>query len=248
MDEQKNLELRLLEQVMTALAGVFPDVTPEASERPDFLFLEDTRVLGVEVTEYSQGDTPQGSPLRERQAVRRRICGEAAQEFARRHPDGPSVRVDVHFDGETPPHDLAVPLVELVEGHLPGQGKSTAIAAKPGQPLLRGWAWRVSIFNYEPIGTSHDWYPFDSGSLGWSQAEIQAFIDAKAKKVSDYLDRCDEVWLLIAALGDGIATTLLKPWGGEERLEYYGYGFGRVFILDSATAKAWELRLATGSV
>ncbi len=55
------------------------------------------------------------------------------------------------------------------------------------------------------------WSSVDAGFVSVPAIELQELLASKNAKVSDYLQRCDEVWLLIVADGGYISSTADLP-------------------------------------
>jgi hypothetical protein len=60
------------------------------------------------------------------------------------------------------------------------------------------------------------WSSIDAGFISVPATELQQLIEVKNEKVANYLQRCDEVWLLIVADGGYISSTADLPEDTEQ--------------------------------
>jgi len=75
------------------------------------------------------------------------------------------------------------------------------------------------------------WASIGAGLISVSAPELQVILTSKSLKVREYLQRCDEVWLLIVADGQYISSTgeLLPE---ETQSSQYQSAFQRVLFYD----------------
>lgn len=235
IDRRKREKLFL--ELLDEKYGPFPK--PEHTDRPDFLISFSDHVLGIECTEIHTENKVNGIPLKQHESIKERIV-EKAKQLAIKQKLSP-VSVQVSFKGTIEKYrEKKVPseLLRIIKDNYPPAGQQVEIRGLESSHLLPDEIRRLVITS---ILGKHHWYVVDSG---WAQtnftAQLQAIIDSKTEKLTNYLKRCNKCWLIIAAVGHG-PSSFYDP--SKKMLEHiYSSPFKRVFFMEAFSKYITELK------
>ena len=223
--------------------GAFPQLARgsiEEGEKPDCLLVTADTRIGLEHTSLFH----HGPQVRAREANESLVAALAQRSAESRGCPPLLVFVDLSLNAAiTKPRlkALADELADLVLSHLPDAGECvemglewprlsllpvelvTLRAARPGR--IRTGIWQPSR-----VGI----VPFDFRDT------LQREVSSKDGKVSTYLQRCDECWLLVVATGD-VPSAFVDVNGGVQDAVFQ-FSFQRAFFLDAFGKYAFELR------
>ncbi len=212
MNHKKALERSFLAEVK-AIYPDFPSGAIANMERPDFLVSGEPHITGIEVVRYlrRQDKGHGGSAEHPNETLRQQIADEARREFESSRSDPLMVQFLWHSDrslrkADVP--DLAASAVNLVEQYVPqALFDSTRIAGT--QLMDTALQVFVSSISVTRVRNKQQalWSSIDIGFVSVSASELQELIASKNAKVPDYLQNCDDVWLLIVAYGGRISST-----------------------------------------
>ena len=234
MERKKALERRFLEEVAT----IYPDL-PSGSvietERPDFLISSDSRVTGIEVVNYVRGQGSGGSDHRRNEVLWRQIADEARRIFESNNSDPLMVHFSWHsnrYPRKADVPEIAANVAETVERYVPNAVfERTQISGDNFlHTLANMYLDSIHITRVRNTGQAI-WASIGAGFVSVSAPELQSILTSKNSKVREYLQRCDEVWLLIVADGQYISSTgELLPEGTPS--SQFQSAFQRVLFYD----------------
>jgi hypothetical protein len=196
------------------VAAIFPDFPPGTivnTERPDFLISGGSQVTGIEVVNYVRGQDSGGSDYRRNEMLWQQIADEARREFESNHSAPLMVHFLWHSDRYLRKADvprMAVSAAKIIAVHMPQNiFESTRIVGDKlvGTPLHA----LVSSIRVTRVRNRRQasWSSIVAGFMSVTTNELQQLIASKSINVPEYLQRCDEVWLLIVADGSYISST-----------------------------------------
>ena len=216
MNDKKALERSFLAEVI-AIYPDFPSGAIAETERPDFLVSGESHITGIEVVRYlrGQGKDRGGSADRRNETLRQQIADEARCEFESSHSDPLMVHFLLHSDRHL--RKAAVPDIAARAAKIVGQYKPQILFGRiriAGNELLdtalQAFVNSISVTRVRNKQQAL-WSSIDAGFVSVPASELQELIASKNAKVPDYLQRCDEVWLLIVANGGYISSTAELP-------------------------------------
>lgn len=241
---KKHVEAWRLERFKTFVAD-FPDGRIESTEEPDFLVHGANRVVGIELTDLHR-ETPRGQvPEQAREAMRHRVVARAQELYAKR--DLPPVLATFLLDDrilikKTEVEGLAKEYADLVADNVPAANAGTELPQDYDDYLtMPSLVHKLMVRRFDVVTRSMftcpgaTWVP----TLGFK--DIERTLASKEPKVSAYRRRCDEVWLVINADMESMAT-----WFEIESsiLEHaFHTAFDRVFLVEHFRGKAHELHV-----
>jgi hypothetical protein len=238
---QKNEEIRLVEQMRRGLDGT-PAGQIEPADEPDVYIATSDRRIGIEVTELHQSPGAGQAPRRRQESERSGIVGRA--RVLADASGMPVVDVAVHFNESIPINKsdrrrIVSELVRLVAAHLPGSEGSVTVDLWRQHSNSLPWIRTVRLFR-DGFLTKHHWSVPDSG---WVQMdfrpELQATINEENSRHARYTQHCDECWLLIVASG-GRPSGLFEA-SDETRSHLYCSLFARTFFMEAFSGTLLEL-------
>jgi len=200
----------------------------EQKESPDFLVEFEGKTLGVEITElYSQkkinGLLPRGRE-KERQSIVERALKKAIDDNL------PPLNVQVIMSDSIPKGRskfLSEYLYRKVKKYKPNYGESVSLH---DFLVLPEEFHCISIRNYECFKNPY-WFCSETAFVREDfYDEIKARIDEKEKKLNEYLKKCDECWLIIAALG--ISGSSSYEYGPKMNSYVFQTNYPKVFFVE----------------
>jgi hypothetical protein len=209
---QKEREHYYLEKAQAAYPDL-PQGTAMSTESPDFLFQSESKLLGIEITDFVRR-VKRDSPLSLRtvENLHAMVALQAKAIFEAKY-DIP-LWIALHWDDRFRFSKKDVPrvasqLIDVIEKDIPREiyeGTSFNWDSHGDFPIFEA-LHRISVRRLKDR-TKGVWAEVESGFIGGTIADIQEIVDAKEPKVQSYLTKCDEVWLLIIADGTHISSTL----------------------------------------
>ena len=191
----------------------FPPSDPVRSESPDFLFPTPAGILGVEVTDFVRGLSSSSVTMRTLDYLRMRVAVDGKTKFEAKHQI--PLWVGLHWNDrykfkKRDVDRIGSQLVSLIETHIPlapYESVSFDIDDSDIEAPIFDALPRISTTRLKD-GSRGSWAAMEVGFIGATAADIQAVVNQKEPKVSSYLSRCTEVWLLIVASGVHISSTV----------------------------------------
>jgi len=215
------------------LFPLFPNQEFLHDDKPDFLVLTTTHLLGIEHSEVLIDDNYK-MQLRAKESQQEDIISKAQQEYAKLRKT-PPVKVIFGFGNYTLMEikdrlALAKTIACYVHNAVgeitdPKQSKNVEIP-KANIPEELRYA-TISILKE---GSKHFWRCNRSGWVVEDCRELlQKTIDKKNEKFNNYMEKCQECWLLLVA--DLKPSSFISP--NQETLDYeFTSRFARTFFLD----------------
>lgn len=197
------------------------EISDDHKEKPDFIVLSGNRKIGIELTQQHRESGKKKYSMQEAVAIRHRICDVACAHYERLN--GPVVDVLILFNEREPINksqigEIGSAIADYVKEKAP----------PPGQVITgefsgnRRYKWFNTIHSIRILGmppplsrvkdTSCFRHP-EGGYLPTLNSELLlATLKDKDDKVGSYLQKCDEIWLLIGLnVGMSISTHFMQP-------------------------------------
>ncbi len=216
--------------IVTEFAQVyveFPTGPISDSEEPDFLVGN----IGVEVTRFMHGQGLQGgSKVREGEELRKRVITRAQDQFEAICTTPYYVSLVWGVRNQIQFNDVELLATELAKLIMDCTKQGTAKNAKVewhqlvNTPLFQVISW-VSV---TAIGKKGFWAGAEAGWVEISYDPLKQRVAEKESKLPAYRQKCEQVWLLIAADGDGMSSVAeISPLIPSETI---ATNFDRVFF------------------
>jgi hypothetical protein len=210
----------------------------QKNQQPDFIFLNADRLIGIEHTGIKNNKTNSETKLK---GTHRQIIRRAQHKCSQQGI--PPLHVYVSFNNyyySYPNKGKATveTLVETISSNLKKIEAATngsSVELKPKEPFTG----IISIW-VEPRPIEHKW---EIGEVGWVtvgfKSELQSVIDRKNNLIDNYLQKCNECWLLIAA--DRSKAEQKYEFTEAMRHHCFKSRFHRTFFLEVANPCCVEL-------
>jgi len=212
-------------------------------ERPDFLIENGDKTLGIEVIQLLEGSNSTGDKRVKIEGGWADVISELDRVWK---TNGlPKVEVSLIFSNETHVpgkkiESLVERIMKVVKENLPNEDEDKTFENDGTIDGFPEEITNLSILRCKGFKTSNWDYVDGSWGIILESKMIQRCIDKKEMKRSDYIEKCDEVWLLIVANG-GKPSGLFnyEPWLFESKFES---SFDAVFFFDTSTASFVSLK------
>jgi hypothetical protein len=227
------------------LCSDFPMGDLRESETPDFLMVTKTqRKIGIELTQVFKVNGKTKFPSQSIEATKEGIT-VASRMYSEKLNLSPA-HVSLFFSlrrylKAKTQLEIARRVAQVVRDNMPPEGGSVqldyGIGGSPGQPIEVD---TILINRVHPVD-HHLWtWPEFSAAQTDAIALLEGAIKEKARRLDDYLRRCDECWLLIVAPS-------FKPSGmihpDKHSLSHtYASPFSRTYFLDFGRGSLFRLR------
>lgn len=162
----------------------------EHVDRPDFQVTLGKRVIGVEVTRLFKRNGAQAIESTQ-DRILETVCHKAQQHGL------PPAQVTLFFslpsslDGARR-ECIAESVVRVIAKHMPDEGGSITLEMQPGQPN------EVDLITVNRVHCRARWQWLEMHAIERNvNGLVQEAITRKSKRIKDYLERCDECWLLL---------------------------------------------------
>lgn len=244
---QKDRE-RLYLQHFRKSFNEFPKGEVASSEAPDFLVNGGEGTVGVELTEYFRPPPEGARPFQEQESLWEQVT-EKAERF--------------YTQLGWPPVDVAVrphPYHSLSPGSVESVGRRLAVAVRSRLPPVNStlrvkdcWddtlvpdaihSFRIAHFEILENPAFH----FGQGTFvpTLNVEGVQAQLDNKNPKCSNYRRSCDEAWLVVVI--DGWRTSSTTDIGNDVRSARFDSEFDRAFLFECVGGKVTELETIEGN-
>jgi hypothetical protein len=242
MSNKKTHERYLIEQ-FRACHPDFPVGEIAHFEGPDFLVRASTGPVGLEVTELLRPSRAGERPRIEQEALRQRVADRARKCYEA--SGGPPISVALFFSHFQDLNKRDIPgLAEQLAGialRTPvAMSSSLVLDAGDENPVLPPLVDRMRLARF-PVVTESDWVVVDAEYLTpLTHDYLQAVLDAKTARTSDYRRHASTLWLLVVIDGFRISGSFTLP--DDLLTRPYRHGFDRVFVFIRAAKQYWELR------
>lgn len=226
-----------------------PVEEPLKGERPDFVWPNVDKPLGIEITRLFKA-TPKGRRPMQMQESETTVTVQIAR-YLYEQRDLPNLDMRVVFgNSEIKKSDrasLANRLADTVQKSLPAPNSWVSFLNDlSDDSSLPEQISYLSIGRFDGLERNH-WSVSDAG---WVQEdfidELQRRIDEKNKELPHYLKSCSRCWLLIVADGTG-PSSFFDPSEDTKQHPYHSL-FHRTFFMEAFTQKVIELNTAGNAV
>ncbi|HSH83252.1 MAG TPA: hypothetical protein VLA19_32360 [Herpetosiphonaceae bacterium] len=244
LTERKHLELFL------QLHFGDRQLNPRFEDKPDLRIDIDDVTVGVELTQcFVKHVGPTGLAPNAQEALQNKIVWKARSAYQAANPQ--PLWVNVYFepattyrgnDVDTVAQALAMTVQHFLTGQ-PQQGVRYSLEAWQAKRLGTPWPKGISLIGVKvvPDAGSEVWGPTRGYGVPHLEAsDVQEVIDAKNKRVGDYLQKCADVWLVIV-FDTGSQSSHLNV---EPSLLSHPFStqFSKVFLLRSFHQELFELQ------
>ena len=245
---KKDIELRRLE-CFKRLISNFPRGRIEPTEAPDFLVHDESRVVGIELTDlYRQASPPQAQQASE--AMRRRVVARAQEIYASRQY--PAVIATLFFNDRVPikkaeVEPFSAEIADLVSKNILDANSSVEIRAnRPDARRLPKVLYEFTVHRFDTVTKTFFSAPGATWAAPLGRADINRALASKAPRQLVYKTRCDEAWLVINAdIAESMGTWF--DFDSPPFMAPFETNFDRVFLVEHIAGKVHELRvIATG--
>ena len=206
-EAKKDREKGYLEKVKLLYAK-FPRGSVVACEEPDFLVTNEQTRCGVEIVQYVRGQGKDGSPIRWREELHDQIIVAAKSKYEARSAIPVSVHLHWFHHRELRGNDvdrISDEICKLVIDWRPLKINESVGFEPDYKRDVSDFISRVSI-RRRASGKSV-WSNVEVGPAQADAVELQRLISSKNERVSSYLKKCSEVWLVIVADGQRISSS-----------------------------------------
>jgi hypothetical protein len=129
---------------------------------------------------------------------------------------------------------LAEELARDVAASIPAVGRTVHVDRLPEE------VWEIRVVRPRPTFT-HNWQASRVGIVPYDFSRaLQDTLDAKKSRLSSYLKRCDECWLLVVA--PSTSPSAFVEIDGPTSDAQFEFAFARCFMLDAFNGRHFELR------
>jgi hypothetical protein len=248
LDNKKQLELEHLRKFSRACSN-FPAGELIIGETPDFIVNGPVRRVGIEHTlVLIDSHKKHGSVLKKRESAKDNIT-RLAEKFFQKY-EAPEVYVSLFFSrwSELRKRDqeyIAQAVARTVYNNLPSEGQHRYVeySIGSGQPIEVDL---ISIFRTTDFGHEH-WEWGEAGEVYRNAVDfLKHAIEAKARKITECLSKCDECWLLLVAPSKKPAGFIYPD---DLSLRYiYNSAFEQTWFLDDLSGKAARLNTVSAGI
>jgi len=245
MTNKKDRERLFLKEV-TSIFPYFPSGTITDSEQPDFLISTGDKVIGVELVDYVRGQNKGDSLYRRNEILWQRVADAARAVFESQHSE--PLMVHFHWHSHRHPRQsevsaMANKAASVIENHIPvGLFDMIQIEHEQmGDGKLAYYAHSIHVTrtrNKEQVLWSFN----NAGFISVPASELQELIESKDTKVTEYLRKCDEVWLVIVADGSQISSNAELH---QDVIDHdYSSDFTNILFYDRLHKNVFQLKVA----
>lgn len=246
---KKDIEFWRLDRFKSFITG-FPDGRIEPTEEPDFLVHCESRVIGIELTDLHRKTPPGQVPQQAREAMRNRVVTRAKEMYDARNL--PPVLVSFFLDDrvhikKVEVEQIAMDLADLVSDNIPEVNSSADVPADwQDFRYLPSILHKVSVRRLDVATRTFFSAPGATWVASLGREDIERALASKGAKLTAYRTRCDEVWLVINADIESMATWF--DFDSAPLQERFTTAFDRVFVVRHFGGKAHELDIVHLSV
>jgi hypothetical protein len=206
----------------------FPDGIINPDEEPDFLIKTESKIVGIEITDYYRERPPKiKSPLQQKLTTRRKIVDLAKSIYDKQGL--PPLFVHVHFNlhfrcSEREVQAFAEKIAQFVEQSL--LKPSSEVLCRAHEIPMQGVD--LIYIKKRTSGINRWTAPFASFVPSISPQQIQGVLDGKNTHCAKYRKKCDIIWLVLVMDRFKPSSFSLIP---ETTLEYsYNHLFDSAFL------------------
>lgn len=222
----------------------FPQGEIRHEDGPDFRVHTPNKVIGIE---HCRVYKPSGNGGFFEQAIDSQVDDVIGTARKYAELEGvPPARVDVVFNYEqtrdkSARKNIARSIVEIVRANMPENGQVSLARGDLNLPDEAGVIANIYI-SRSSIDVQHNWFPLRVHTCAAGDISlIQIAIDEKRKKFSDYMEKCNECWLLMVAnIFTKPSTTIDISRGALTH--HFLSPFARIYYLDCVNNELQRLQ------
>lgn len=237
---RKSTERWQLERFLQTYGGTQTTEVHE-SEAPDFILVDGTATIGIEVTQLyrpaQSGDLSQRAVEAFRECVVRRAhriyieAGGAAVDVSVAFSDVYQCRVDLD--------PLAASLAETIRSIYPSAQPWILLTGEEQRAQLPAQFTSLIVSRHQTKGEGF-WYMIQSGPRPLLDGPLlQSALDAKKSRVPAYRNVAEQIWLLIVTDALYLSSSFSVPDAVER--ERYAFASDRAFFFSALERRWWEL-------
>lgn len=205
------------------------------SDDPDFRVDVGGRIIGVEVTRLFK---PEGK--QDVESTKERIFEAACRKAQEQKLPPADVTMFFTLHGSlnsAARSRIADAVVRVVAEQMPAEGETIDLVGCPGQPPEVD----LIIANRIHCCAPGRWLWNEGGKVEKDVAHVvQEAIDGKAERLSSYLERCSECWLLLVA--DSFRAPSKLAFDNSCQSHVFVSPFARTFVLDFGKGRLYRLQ------
>ncbi len=236
---KKEWERRYLERVKSRYPA-FPSGTLIADEEPDFLIRGAEKNCGIEIVQYVRGQGKGGSRLRWREELHDQIVARAKLKHETRSANVLSVHLHWFHHRELRRNDVewvSDDLSTLVSEYESLEINESVTFEPDYRAQINDFITRITLRRRS--SGRNAWSNVEVGPAEADGLELQDLISLKNVKMSRYLKKCSEVWLIIVADGQRISST--GELNNRVRQMKFESAFDNVLYFDAEAESVIEL-------
>lgn len=243
---KKELERWRLDRFKTFISD-FPAGEVEPTEEPDFLVRGPDRVVGLELTDLHRETTPGQIPEQASAAMRERVVRRAKEIYASRQlpPVIASFLLDcrIHIR-KSDVENFANEFADLVAESIPEPNSTKKVPdGWDDMQVLPSILHSLSVHRLDAITKTFFSSPGATWVASLRREDVERALARKEGKYRAYRTKCDEVWLVINADTESMATWF--EFDLEVLDDLFTTRFDRVFLVQHFGGRAHELSLQT---
>jgi len=238
---KKDLERRYLDRFKECLPD-FPEGRIVDEEPPDFLVHAADYILGIELTHVYHPAAGDGTRMQAHESTEDKQARELYDRSG-----GPPLIVYINFAGplrlkKDSAAALADRLASLVRNSIPAKGDTVEIQNRWEDDAVPDEVDSVVVM--QPPEITRPLWATTRAGWEWNPgpSDIQPVIDEKNRRAISSRQKCPRVWLVIIASGN-VPSQFIEP-SAAAISHIYSAAFDRVFFLESANHRVFELQIS----
>lgn len=215
------------------LFNEFPDIEPKASEEPDFTIPMKEYTLGIEITRLFRSGEPEQPIIQEQEKLHQYLTNKA---FGLYEKTGcPPTAVSIHFKSRSKIQKnqidtLSKQIVDIVKENIPPENNYNVVKRnKNNKDYYPEEIHTIGIHRFSSLTKSFWSVPDSWWEFELSIEKLKSVIDSKSCCCTEYLKKCDKIWLLIIA--DGYRQSSSVDFAENITNHIFKSNFLRIFIL-----------------
>lgn len=222
----------------------FPEGEIKDDESPDFLIIDNDKIIGIELTKIFQKNHSERMTFQASDSIIRDILLRIRKQFESKKLLGYEIHLDFHIDHNSikeKREEIANKLFNVIIENLPKQNGWVEIQNDfENLEKFPEIVSRISVY----YSTELEILNITDSKGGWIQhnmiEDLQEVISRKNSKVQNYLRKCHEIWLLVHTISFSSGLFYIP---GEETLNHiYHSNFDDIFFLNSSDREVHKLK------
>ena len=209
------------------------------TDMPDFLVFNNSETIGIEFTEVYKQSKKDGKTSRENEAIKERVLNNAKRMCIKEKI--PPLHVGIIFTNSISKNRekfITEELFKIIKNNYPTERGTVDIDNGINSHIPNEF-YSIIISNITGV-KSHFWDSVEASSVVTNFSDqLQNTIDRKAKRLKEYLKKCDRCWLVITALGNNSSS--FYEYSKDMEKSSYNSPFEKVFFMEAFTKDLREL-------